>query len=85
MQHRIDLDSIRDPRRRDQRWRESQIEFVAEKVLDSLRYHVGDVLPYDSTIALELCGYRVVEDESLGTFVGESGLREIAGIIDAKN
>ena len=61
------------------------MEHVADAVHEIARHHIGDLPPYDINEIIELCGIRVVEESSLGMFVGEGGLEETAGIADGDN
>ncbi len=81
----IDLDAIRDRRRLDNPWRLPAIEYVASKLHNSLRFRLGDTLPYEPIDAIELCGFSVEMHETLGDFIGDGGRVEAAGFIDGDN
>ena len=80
--HYIDLDAIRDRRRLDYPWQRPAIDCVAERLHNSLRYRLGDTLPFDPIQAIALCGFRVEMYETLGDFIGEGGRMKAAGFID---
>ena len=88
MQHHpsdIDLDEIRDRKRLDRPWSSPAIEYVADKLHNSLRFRLGDTLPYEPIRAIELCDFKVEMYETLGYLIGEGGRMEIAGFIDGDN
>ena len=81
----IDLDAIRDRRRLDNPWRLPAIEYVANRLHNSLRFRLGDTLPYEPIDAIELCGFSVEMYETLGDFIGDGRRVEAAGFIDGDN
>ena len=83
--HYINLDEIRDRRRLGNSWRLPAIEYVANKFHNSLRFRLGDTLPYDPIDAIERCGFSVEMYETLGHFIGDGGRVEAAGFIDGNN
>ena len=83
--HYIDLDALRDRKRLDNPWRLPAIEYVANKLHNSLRFRLGDTLPYEPIDAIELCGFSVEMYETLGDFIGDGGRVEAAGFIDGDN
>ena len=88
MQHHppdIDLDEIRDRKRLDYPWSLRAIECVADTLHSSIRFRLGDTLPYEPIKVIELCGFRVEMHETLDDFIGEGGRMKPAGFIDGYN
>ena len=81
----IDLNEIRDPKRLyrpSHVWTPQRMEFMVEKLLRSVRFHRGDVLPKEPIDILKMCGFGVEMVEGLEEHIGEFGLTKTAGILD---
>ena len=83
MKPRFHLNEIRDPRRRRNfEWKNHHMEHLGDRVHELVAPQIGDIPPYDIKAIIELFGILVIEESSLGEFVGEDGLVETAGIAD---
>lgn len=81
----INPDDIRDPKRLNTEWKYHQIEWVADKIHSRAWLNIGEIPPYEIKAIIELCGFQVVEEPSLGMLLAEGRLEEAAGIADGEN
>ena len=86
MKPQFDLNELRDlRRRRNFEWKDRHMEHLGDRVHEFVAPLIGEIPPYDIKAIIELFGIRVIEESSLGVFVGEDGVVETAGIADGDN
>ena len=66
-------------------WTKPQIISIVKELHNSIRHLHGDSIPFDSMLALRMCGYRVVMVPSLGISLCEGGRSEVAAEFDGPN